>query len=145
MKTEILKKLENLAYKRTTPFCMSCYIKAPQGKCSSCQTDDLAHWMDGVGLDWSLDFAIKHILQEKFTPVETDELFEEMICSCYPEITQVGWMNFDTCELMKSQDPISWAIACDEYIQGLEEDGEIISFDNCGTYYKISDLVELLE
>lgn len=64
MKSEILKKLESLALERTILFCMSCYIKAPIGVCPCCHSDDLGRWMDGVGLDWSLNFAIEYILQE---------------------------------------------------------------------------------
>lgn len=145
MKTEILKKLENLAKECTIPFCMSCYIKASQGVCLSCRSDDLARWMDGVGLDWELNFAIEYILQEELTAIDTEEVFEEMIRSCYPEETVVGWMKFDTCDLMKSQDPISWRIARDEYIDSLEQDEEIMSFDNGETYFRASDLEELLE
>lgn len=140
MKTEILKKLEQIAEDRTIPFCMSCYIKAPTGKCPSCHSDDLAKWMDGVGLDWNLDFAIEYILQEELTEINTDEVFEDMIRSCYPEETVVGWMKFDTCDLMKSQDPNSWRIAHDEYIDELESDEEIISFDSGSTYYWVHNL-----
>ncbi|MFA5582610.1 MAG: hypothetical protein WDA09_00215 [Bacteriovoracaceae bacterium] len=140
MKTEILKKLEQIAEDRTIPFCMSCYVKALTGKCPSCHSDDLAKWMDGVGLDWNLNFAIEHILQEELTAINTDEVFEDMISSCYPIETVVGWMKFDTCDLMKSQDPISWRIARDEYIDELESDEEIVSFDNGSTYYWVHDL-----
>ena len=143
MKTEIQEKLEKLAHSRTIPFCMGCYIKSPQGICPSCHSDDLARWMDGVGLDWNLTFAIEHILQEALIPVDQDEAFEDSIRGCYPETIQVGWMTFDTCDLMKSQDPISWKIARDEYIDGLESDDEIMSFDNGMTYFWVHDL-ELL-
>lgn len=122
---------------------MSCYIKAPKAVCPCCHSDDLARWMDGVGLEWNLNFAMEYILQEELTPVDTEEVFEEIIRSCYPEETVVGWMKFDTCDLMKSQDPISWRIACDEYIDELESEEEIISFDNGSTYYRTSDLENL--
>lgn len=140
MNTEILKKLETIAEERTIPFCMSCYVKAPEGKCPSCHTDDLARWMNGVGLDWSLDFAIQHILKEELTPIDLDGVFEDSLSSCYPEITQVGWMNLDTIEVMKSQDPISFRIARDEYFDSLEANGEIFSLDNGLSYYWKYDL-----
>lgn len=145
MKSEIQQKIEQLAYKRTTAFCYSCYIKAPTGVCPECHSDDLCRHMDGVGCDWSINFAVEHILQEKLTPVDTEATFEDMIRSCYPEETIVGWMKFDTCELMKSQDPISWRIARDEYIDFLVEDEQIISFDNGANYYWIHDLESLVE
>lgn len=143
MKTEILKRLEEIAEDRTIPFCMSCHIKAPKGICPSCHSDDLARWMDGVGLDWNLEFAIEYILQEELTAIDTEEVFEDMIRSCYSEETVVGWMKFDTCDLMKSQDPISWRIARDEYIEELESEDEIMSFDNGSTYYWLRDLQNL--
>lgn len=43
-----------------------------------------------------------------------------------------------------SQDPISWEMACDEYIDSLEQDEEIISFDNGSTYYWAHDFFRLL-
>ena len=143
MNTEILKKLETIAQERTIPFCMSCYIKAPEGKCPCCHTDDLARWMDGVGLDWSLDFAIQYILQEELTPIDLDELFEDSLRSCYPETTQVGWMNLDTIEVMKSLDPISFRIARDEYFDELESNNEIIYIENETNFYWICDLESL--
>ena len=54
-------------------------------------------------------------------------------------------MNFDTVELMKSQDPISWKIARDEYESELESDEQIISFDNGSTYYWIHDLESFID
>lgn len=145
MKTEILNKLKTMAKDRTIPFCMSCYVKAPKGICPCCHTDDLARWMDGVGLDWNLDFAIQYIIQEEFTPIDLDEVFEDLMLTCYPKKTQVGWMSFDTIDLMKSQDPISWRIARDEYFYGLETDGEIVTFDNDSIYYWKNDVESLSE
>lgn len=145
MKSEIQQKIEQLAYKRTTAFCYGCYIKAPKGVCPQCHSDDLMQTMDGVGCDWSISFAIEHILQEELTPVDIDATFEDMIRSCYPEETTVGWMTFDTCDLIKSQDPISWRIAHDEHIDELASDEQIMSFDNGSTYYWAHDLESLLE
>ena len=42
-------------------------------------------------------------------------------------------------------DEISWDIAQDEYISSLEEDEEVISFDNGSTYYWTTEIEELLE
>ena len=145
MKTEIQQKLEKLALDRTTPFCYGCYVKAPKGVCPECHSDDLCRHMDGIGCDWGTDWVIKHILEEELTPVDTDEAFEDSIRSCYPEETQVGWMTFNTVELMKSQDPVSWQLARDEYIDSLESDDQIVSFDNGSNYYWVHDLESLWE
>jgi hypothetical protein len=145
MKSEIQEKLEQLAYNRTTPFCYGCYVMAPKGVCPNCHSDDLMRHLDGVGVEWGTDWVIKHILSLELTPVDTDELFEESMRQCYHEETTVGWMTFDTVELMKSQDPVSWRIARDEYIDSLEKEGEIVSFDGGGSYYWVRELESLAE
>lgn len=145
MKSEIQEKLEQLAYKRTTPFCYSCYVKAPTGVCPQCHSDDLMRHLDGVGCEWGTSWVIKHILEEELTPVDTEEAFEESVRQCYPEETQVGWMTLDTVEIMKSQDPTSWRIARDEYESQEEEESNILSFDNGSTYYRANDLEGLID
>lgn len=72
-----------------------------------------------------------------------DEIFEESIRSCYPETTKVGWMNFDTVDLIKSQEPLFWEIARDEYLDGLTRDEQVISFDNGKTYYWKNEIIAL--
>ncbi len=46
---------------------------------------------------------------------------------------------------MKSQDPISWRIARDEYIDSLEQDGDIVSFDGGDNYFWMRGIENLLE
>lgn len=145
MKSEMQKKLEQLAFNRTTPFCYGCYIKAPQGICSECHSDDLMRHLEGVGVEYGTDWVINHILEEELSSVDLEEAFEESIRLCYPEETTVGWAKFDTVELLKSQDPISWGCALSEYESQEESEEVIMSFDNGSTYYKTSDLEDLLE
>ncbi|MFP5520710.1 MAG: hypothetical protein ACLGGX_12465 [Bdellovibrionia bacterium] len=144
MKSEIQEKLEQLAYERTTPFCYGCYVDAPTGVCPECHSDDLMRYLVGVGVEWGTSWVIKHILEDELTAVDADEVFEESMRQCYPEETTVGWMSFDTVDLMKSQDPISWRIARDEYFYNLESDEEMISFDGGLNYYWFRDVEELL-
>lgn len=144
MNLEINQKLEQLAMKKSIPFCYSCYKEAPTGRCT-CGSDDLMRLLPEVGCEYGTDWIIKHILQEELTAIDTDEVFEESIRQCYPEETAVGWMKFDTVELMKTQDPTSWRIARDEYIDSLEQDEEIISFDGGENYYWMHDLESLIE
>lgn len=143
MKNEIQEKLKQLAIDRTTPFCYGCYVKALKGVCPHCRSDDLMRHLEGVGVEWGTDWVIKHILQEELTAIDIDEVFEDSIRGCYPEETHVGWMTFDTITLMKEQDPISWKMARDEYIDSLDSNEEVISFDNGSTYYWLHDLESL--
>ncbi len=144
MKNEIQEKLEQLAFDRTTPFCYGCYVKAPKGVCPHCHSDALMRHLEGVGVEYGTNWVIKHILQEELTAIDTDEAFEDSIRSCYPEETVVGWLKLDTVEILKSQDSISWRIARDEYIDSLEQDEEIISFDSGSNYYWKNDLESLI-
>ncbi|MCY4513117.1 MAG: hypothetical protein OXB86_05460 [Bdellovibrionales bacterium] len=42
-------------------------------------------------------------------------------------------------------DEIAWDIAKDEYISSLEEDKEVMSFDNGSIYFWTSDIENLIE
>ena len=76
----------------------------------------------GVGVEFGTDWVITHILETELSPIDTDELFEEHICGCYPEVTQVGFMTVDTAHAIKSLDPIAWNLARDEYLDCLSSD-----------------------
>lgn len=145
MKIEILNKIEKTALDLTIPYCMNCHVVAPSGVCKHCKNDDLARWLDGVGVDWSPSFAIQNFLKEKLNPVDLDEAFEVKVRCSYPKKCTVGWMRFDTVDLLKSEEPISWWVARDEYISELESNEEIISFDGGHSYYWVSDLEFLVD
>ena len=145
MKTEIQEKLEQLAFKRTTPFCYGCYIKTPTGICPQCLSDDLMRHLEGVGVEWGTSWVIKHVLEEELSGVDLEEAFEESVRQCYPEETTVGWTKFDTVELLKSQDPVSWSCALSEYESQEESEGTIISFDNGSTYYWTHEVEDFLD
>jgi hypothetical protein len=142
MKTEIQNKLNQLALKKSIPFCYGCYKEAPTGRCECCGSDDLMRLLPSVGCEYGTEWIIQHILETELTPVDIEVAFEESARECYPEETKVGWMTFDTVTLMKSQDPISWKIASAEWENIEEENGNILSFDNGTTYYLVTELVD---
>ena len=135
LKNEIKDKLIALAEDRSIPFCYSCYKNAPTGKCSSCGSDDLMRLLPNVGCEYGTKWIVQHILETEFKTVDLEEVFEQSIQGIYPETTQVGWMTFDTIELMKSNDPISWQIAISEWASQEEEEENLITFDNGSNYY----------
>lgn len=143
MKTEIQNQLHQLALKRSTPFCYSCYKAAPSGCCNTCGSDDLMRLVEGVGCEYGTDWIIKHILETELTPVDLEAAFEQSVRECYPEETTVGWMKFDTVTLLKEQDPVSWRCALSEYESQEIEDGNIITFDNSSTYFYVYDVEKL--
>lgn len=150
---EILEKLTQLAFKRSKPFCHSCYQEAPNGRCAKCGSDDLCRSLDGIGVNWGTSWIVEEVLRTELNPANLEEAFEEYIRECYPEQTTVGWMHFDTVTLMKGQDPVSWQCALSEWGSEQESEENIISFDGGSTYYwkheletfisNLSDLADL--
>ena len=68
-----------------------------------------------------------------------------MIEGCYPTETKVGWLEFSTADILRTMDEVAWDIAKDEYISSLEEDEEVMSFDNGSTYFWTHDIENLIE
>ena len=157
MQNELLKSLNKLAEKRSTPFCYSCYQKCPEGKCPTCGSDDLMkiltadsfascdrrHTVHPVhnGTEW----IVKDILATELKEVDTEEAFEEYVRACYEETIQVGWLNLDVASVLKDQDPISWDMVKSEYLDNEVSDDILVTFDNGSTYYQMSDVEELIE
>jgi hypothetical protein len=144
MNSEIKEQLEKLAYKRSKPFCYSCYTEAPTGCCTNCGSDDLMRLVPEFGCEYGTDWVIKYILETELTVVDLEEAFDQSIRDCYPETTKVAWCEFDTVTLLKEQDPISWGCALSEYESNEESDGNIISFDGGANYYYLDDLENLI-
>ena len=145
MNTEIRKQLEQIALKKSKPFCYSCYEVAPSGQCKCCGSNDLMCLVPDYGCDYGTDWVIKHNLETELEPADLEEAFEQSVRDCYPETTKVAWCEFDTVTLLKEQDPISWDFALSEYESNEEVEGNIISFDNGANYYNASDLENYIE
>ena len=143
MKTEIQEKLEAIALKRTVPFCPSDYIECPTGRCPKYFSDVLMKLHPGHGLDWGLESAIREIVDGELMPINSDEIFEELIREVYEESTTIGFITYDTASAIKELDPIAWDYAKSEHIDSLESDELLMSFDGGCTYYWISDLESL--
>ncbi len=144
-KETIQNQLTKLAFQESIPFCYSCYIKAPSGRCDNCGNDDCMRLMEEIGCEYGIDWVIEEILKEHLKPVNQQEAFEDMIEGCYPTETKVGWLELSTVDILKTMDEVAWDIAKDEYISSLEEDEEVMSFDNGSTYFWTSDIENLIE
>lgn len=145
MQIEIKKQLEELAYKRSIPFCHSDYKECPTGRCTKCGSDDLMRLVPGVGCEWGIDWVVQHILETELEPVDLEEMFEESVRQIYPETTKVGWMEFDTVTLMKENDPVGWRSALADYESEEASEGTILSFDNGSIYYSSQSIENLIE
>ena len=91
--------------------------------------------MKGVGVEYGTEWVIEEILREHLQPVNQEEAFESMIEDCYSMETKVGWLDLNTADVLKTMDEVAWDIAKGEYISSLEEDEEVMSFDNGSTYF----------
>lgn len=145
MNQEIHEQLKQLAFKRSIPFCYSCYKEAPTGSCKTCGSDDLMRLLPEVGCEYGTDWIIKHILETELEAADLEEDFEESVRECYPEETKVGWMSFDTVSLRKENDPVGWSCALVDYESQEESDGNIISFDGGSIYYGTQSIRNFLE
>ena len=144
-KETIYNQLTALAFQETKPFCYLCYREVKTRHCPKCGTDEFMRFMEGVGVEYGTEWVIEEILRQHLKPVNQEEAFESMIEDCYPTETKVGWLDLNTADVLKTMDKVSWDMAKDEYVSSLEEDEELMSFDNGSSYYWISDIEELLE
>jgi hypothetical protein len=142
---QILERLEKLAYKKSQPFCIGCYLTALTGRCEKCGSDDLARELVGEGVEWGTSHVIEYLVRENLIPIDIDEEFEESIRQCYPETVTVGWLTLDTVSTIRDSDPVSWRCARGEWIDSEEKDDLVISFDGGSTYHRTSDVEEYLD
>jgi hypothetical protein len=141
---EISKALTQIAFSRSTPFCMGCYLDCPENRCKSCHSDDLAR-KTSDNLDWGTSWIVDEILENELTAINTEEEFEQMMEDCYPATTQVAWMNLNTISIAKEMDPTSWRIAADEWTSSEWSEGLLFSHDNGSTFYRTSDIEDFIQ
>ena len=101
--------------------------------------------VEGVGVEYGTEWVIEEILREHLKPVNQEEVFETMIEDCYSADTKVAWLEVNTIDILKEMCPCDWRLACDEYIYNLEQDEEVMSFDNGSTYFWTYDIENLIE
>lgn len=143
MNSELQKKLETIAYNRTSPFCYSCYAIAKSGTCLRCGTDDLMLHMDGVGVEYGTDWVIKEIIESECEAVDIDQAFEDSMDGIYPETTTIGFISYDTLSAIKELDPIAWEVAKSEWVEQEVENEWLVTLDGGTTYFHQSDLENL--
>ena len=101
--------------------------------------------IEDSGCEWGTEWIVEELLNKHLEPFNQTESFEQMIDDCYSEEIKVGWLTLNTADILKRMDELSWEMAKDEYIASLEDDEEIMSFDNGKTYFATSDIEQLLE
>jgi hypothetical protein len=96
----------------------------------------------GVGVEYGTEWVIDHLIQQHCTTVDGDEMFEEMLDECYPEIT-VGCCTFSPSAVMRELDPTAFRIGVSENLSSLAEDAQLYEVN--GDYYNVTDIEEMLD
>ena len=135
-------RLEEAAYAITDNFCYSCYKVVEGDHCPDCWTDDFMRHLSGVGVEYGTEWVIEHLLKTKLTPVDGEEMFEELLDECYPEV-KVGNCTFSPSRVMKELDPVCFNIGVQENLDSLVEDGQLYEYG--GDYYALDDIDTMLE
>ena len=142
---QLIKRLNNIAWKKSKPFCYGCYKEAPTGTCKFCHSDDLMRLIPGVGCEWGIDWCIKHFVEENVEAIDTATAFEDSVSECYPEEVKIGWITYDVARAIKELDPVSWRMAESEWVDQQVEDQSLITLDNGGTHYWVHEVEQYLD
>jgi hypothetical protein len=136
------ERLEAAAFKATDNFCYGCYKVVNVDHCPNCFSDDFMRHLDGVGVEYGTEWIIDHLIRQHCQPVDGEEMFEEMLDECYPEL-KVGCCTFSPSQVMKECDPTAFRIGVSENLDSLAEDCQLYELN--GDYYQVSDIEEMLD
>ena len=116
--SELYEQVERVADHRTVPFCYSCYIDAPSGRCVRCGNDDLMRHLSGVGVEYCYDWVIEHLLRQEVEEIDEEqqeELYMQMLDDSYGDEVKVGFLTVNTGRAVKDLDPIAFQQALNDY------------------------------
>lgn len=135
-------RLQDAAYKVTDNFCYGCYKVVEGDHCPTCGSDDFMRHLSGVGVEYGTEWVIGHLIQTRLTPVDGEELFEELLDECCPEV-KIGCCTFSPSQVMKELDPIAFGMGVSENLDSLAQDGQFYEYG--GDYYRMDNIDEMLD
>ncbi len=135
-------RLESAAYKKSDNFCYSCYKVVDGEFCPTCHSDDFMRHLSGVGVEYGTEWVIQHLIEQHCTAVDGEDLFEEILDECYPEVT-VGCCTFSPSAVMKELDPTAFRIGAQENLDSLAEDSQL--YETGGEYYTTHEVEEMID
>ena len=135
-------RLESAAYKVSDNFCYSCYKVVDGEFCPTCHSDDFMRHLSGVGVEYGTEWVIQHLIEQHCTAVDGENLFEEILDECYPEVT-VGCCTFSPSQVMKELDPTAFRIGAQENLDSLAEDSQL--YECNGDHYNTCDIEEMID
>ena len=134
--------LNEAAYAITDNFCYGCYRVVDGDNCPTCGSDDFMRHLPGVGVEYGTEWVIEHLLETKLEPIDGEELFEEILDECYPEIA-IGCCTFSPSQVMKELDPTAFRCGVIDELDSLARDGQL--YEHGGEYYTLTDIEEMLD
>jgi hypothetical protein len=138
---DLREKLMILAFNKTDNFCYSCYKVVKADHCPDCGSDDFIRHLSGVGVEYGTDWDIDHLIQTHCSPVEGDEMYEELLDECWPEVT-IGYGTYSPSQILKNCDEVAFELGVKENLDNLAEDGVLYEVD--GDYYRLDDIDTML-
>ncbi len=135
-------RLESAAYKVSDNFCYGCYKVVDGEFCPTCHSDDFMRHLSGVGVEYGTEWVIAHLIEQHCTAVDGEDLFEEILDECYPEVT-VGCCTFSPSAVMKELDPTAFRIGAQENLDSLAEDSQLYECNS--DYYNTCDIDDMLD
>lgn len=139
---EICNRLHTVALKITDNFCYPCHKVVEGDYCPTCRSDDFMRHLEGVGAGYGTDWVISHLLITRLETVDGEEMFEELLDECYPEV-KIGCCTFSPSQVMKELDPVCFNMGVQENLESLADGGQLFEF--CGNYYRLEDVEDLIE
>jgi hypothetical protein len=138
---EIHARLEQAAFAVTDNFCYGCYKVVKADHCPDCGSDDFMRHLSGVGVEYGTDWVIEHLIKTHCSPVDGDEMYEELLDECWPEVT-IGCGTYSPSQILKNCDEVAFEIGVKENLDNLAEDGVLYEVD--GDYYRLDDIDQML-
>lgn len=135
-------RLQQAALKMTKNFCYHCYKVVKDERCPDCGTDDFMRHLSGVGVEYGTEWVIAHLIKTRLTPVDGEEMFEELLDECYPEV-KIGEVVYNPSQVLKKVDPLYFQMGASENLQHLADDGVLYEYE--GDYYDMHDLDKMLD
>lgn len=133
------ERLETIAFSQTDNFCYGCYRVVEGDFCPSCHSDDFMRHLDGVGVEYGIDWVIEALIKEHCEPVDAEGEFEEMLNECY-ETVKVGCCEWEAGYVMKELDPVAFRCGVSDYLADSDEFAEVD-----GEYYRVSDIEAMID
>ena len=140
--SDLLKRLDKIAYLKSKPFCYSCYVPVKGSHCPGCGSDDLMR-EDCNGVEWGTSHIIDTIIQDSdLEPIDLATSYDELLDEIYEPVT-MGYCTWYPSDLLKTMSPVDYSLGKNEYLDSLIDDNQVIEIN--ASHYWERDLNRLIE